>query len=151
MPPKRFKPQVPMETRSRAKAKNNAEIQPEVDAKRIRKDSRPIPVEYGSALRNDYKGEVPAKPQNLYGEGPCNPPARGKADVPHDKSYVGEGPSKKDKDKGPPLSTVTPWWVASRAGCSPNSQQAGNTDKSTCLLGSSQTACAAAFCMGRVA
>ncbi|KAI1703697.1 hypothetical protein DdX_14750 [Ditylenchus destructor] len=93
MPPKRFKPQVPMETRSRAKAKNNAEIQPEVDAKRIRKDSRPVPVEDGSALCNDYKGEVPAKPQNVYGEGPCNPPARGKADVPHDKSYVGEGPS----------------------------------------------------------
>ncbi|KAI1695168.1 PIF1-like helicase domain-containing protein [Ditylenchus destructor] len=93
MPPKRLKPQVPMETRSRAKAKNNAEIQPEVDAKRIRKDSRPVPVEDGSALRNDYKGEVPAKPQNVYGEGPCNPPARGKADVPHDKSYVGEGPS----------------------------------------------------------
>ncbi|KAI1701003.1 PIF1-like helicase domain-containing protein [Ditylenchus destructor] len=93
MPPKRFKPQVPMETRSRAKAKNNAEIQPEVDAKRIRKDTRPAPVEDGSALRNDYKGEVPAKPQNLNGEGPCNPPARDKADVPHELYYVGEGPS----------------------------------------------------------
>ncbi|KAI1699264.1 hypothetical protein DdX_17441 [Ditylenchus destructor] len=40
MPPKPSKPQVPMETRSRAKAKKNAETQPPVDAKRSRTDSR---------------------------------------------------------------------------------------------------------------
>ncbi|KAI1696562.1 PIF1-like helicase domain-containing protein [Ditylenchus destructor] len=41
MPPKQSKPQVPMETRSRAKAKKNAESQHPVDAKRSRTDSRP--------------------------------------------------------------------------------------------------------------
>ncbi|KAI1701214.1 hypothetical protein DdX_16246 [Ditylenchus destructor] len=40
MPPKQSKPQVPMETRSRAKAKKNAETQPPVDAKRSRTDNR---------------------------------------------------------------------------------------------------------------
>ncbi|KAI1723705.1 hypothetical protein DdX_03876 [Ditylenchus destructor] len=39
-PPKKSKPQVPMETRSRAKAKKNAETQPPVDAKRSRTDNR---------------------------------------------------------------------------------------------------------------
>ncbi|KAI1693868.1 PIF1-like helicase domain-containing protein [Ditylenchus destructor] len=64
MPPKRFKPQVPMETRSRAKAKNNAEIQLEVDAKRIRKDTRPAPGDEGyfefpeECLSNDLITDV---------------------------------------------------------------------------------------------
>ncbi|KAI1700588.1 hypothetical protein DdX_16618 [Ditylenchus destructor] len=61
MPPKQSKPQVPMETRSRAKAKKNAETQPPVDAKRSRTDSRQAADEDGAPRREKtsecYKSE----------------------------------------------------------------------------------------------
>ncbi|KAI1703508.1 hypothetical protein DdX_14841 [Ditylenchus destructor] len=62
MPPKKCKPPTPMETRSRAKAKNNTESQPPVLAKRSRKDTSPLPehvlaeddvLNAGCASRND--------------------------------------------------------------------------------------------------
>ncbi|KAI1718193.1 PIF1-like helicase domain-containing protein [Ditylenchus destructor] len=62
MPPKQSKPQVPMETRSRAKAKKNAESQHPVDAKRSRTDSRQAADEDDAPRREKtsdcYKSKV---------------------------------------------------------------------------------------------
>ncbi|KAI1708721.1 ATP-dependent DNA helicase [Ditylenchus destructor] len=52
MPPKRSNPIAPMETRSRAKAKKNAEPELKVDAKRYRKDTMQVADEDGSAHGN---------------------------------------------------------------------------------------------------
>ncbi|KAI1701715.1 hypothetical protein Ddc_17506 [Ditylenchus destructor] len=70
MPPKQSKPPVPMVTRSRAKAKNNAEPQPPVHAKRSRRDMSPVleeviaeddALDAGGAFRDGCSGKVPAK------------------------------------------------------------------------------------------
>ncbi|KAI1724102.1 hypothetical protein Ddc_05307 [Ditylenchus destructor] len=52
MPPKRSKPIAPMVTRSRTKAKKNAEPEAKVDAKRYRKDTMQVADEDGSAHGN---------------------------------------------------------------------------------------------------
>ncbi|KAI1710254.1 hypothetical protein Ddc_13539 [Ditylenchus destructor] len=70
MPPKQSKPLVPMVTRSRAKAKKNAEPQTPVHAKRSRKDMSPMPEEVraeddvlnvGCASRDGGSGKAPAE------------------------------------------------------------------------------------------